>query len=127
MSIDFTALDNILTETAPEHDIRALELGEVNSTGKPRKPATDAQRAPESIPHNLRKEAEERELMRQAYKGYQENIRRSETLRSEIIKGLRKGEELGDLFLKAIECISTMTGDRAFYTQCRELAQSRKK
>lgn len=49
------------------------------------------------------------------YKRQQENIRRAGQLRAEINKGIQAGEPIYKVLLKAIECISLMTGDRVFY------------
>lgn len=64
------------------------------------------------------KEAEAR--YREVYSAYQEAIRRSEGLRAEITKGILQGEAVYNLLLKAIECISLMTGETLFYNQNRE-------
>lgn len=46
---------------------------------------------------------------------YQDNIKRSEMLRGEIAKGIQNGEEARETLKKAVECISLMTGDKAFF------------
>ncbi len=46
---------------------------------------------------------------------YQKNILLSDSLRCEINKGLKVGEDIYTLFLKAAKVISLMTGDTAFY------------
>lgn len=50
-----------------------------------------------------------------AYKEHQENIKRAGQLRAEINKGIQAGEPIYKVLLKAIECISLMTGDKLFY------------
>lgn len=50
-----------------------------------------------------------------AHKGYQANIRRSESLRKDILKQAAAGADTRILLLLACECIGTMTGDRAFH------------
>ena len=47
----------------------------------------------------------------EAYKEYQDNIKKSEVLRARITKGARDGEDPASLLLQAIECIAAMTGD----------------
>jgi hypothetical protein len=49
------------------------------------------------------------------YKEYQENIKRAGRLMTEINKGIQVGEPVYKVLLKAIECISLITGDRVFY------------
>ena len=53
------------------------------------------------------------------YAQYQEDIRVSGMLRSEILKGLQVGEEIVSLLEKACECIGKMTGDMLFPQLCR--------
>lgn len=48
-------------------------------------------------------------------KEYQKNIRESELLRSQILIGLKEGENIYSLFLKAVKAISLMTGEDVFY------------
>jgi hypothetical protein len=43
-----------------------------------------------------------------------DNIRKSAILRVEITKGVQNGLSDRELLVKAIECISLMTGDKAF-------------
>ena len=49
------------------------------------------------------------------YKRQQEHIRKAGQLRADINKGIQAGEPVYKVLLKAIECISLMTGDRVFY------------
>lgn len=96
MEIDFTALDNISGESVQE-----------------------AHSQPKHS-HQLDKEIREREKLREIYHIQQENIRRAGTLRSEILKGIKRAEEPTALLLKALKCISLMTGDTAIYTQSKK-------
>jgi hypothetical protein len=57
---------------------------------------------------------------RAVYSEYQQNIKHAGELRTDIIKGIKRAEEPADLLLKAIECISLMTGDRALYIQAEQ-------
>lgn len=69
----------------------------------------------------LQRESDERkaekERYKRAYSEYGKNIKASEAGRSEILKGVKNGEDLTTLFLKAAEVISLMTGDKVFYSQ----------
>ena len=58
-----------------------------------------------------------REMALEAYKGYQHNIKTSEALRAEILKGLASGESHTVILEKAIRCIGLMTHDKVFATQ----------
>lgn len=60
---------------------------------------------------------EERERSLEVYRTYQENIKKSSQLQTEILKGIRSGEDIATLFLKASKAISLMTGNTVFYSQ----------
>lgn len=53
----------------------------------------------------------------EVYRYYQENIRKSEQLQTEILKGARAGEDIYSLFLKAVGAISCMTSNPPFLSQ----------
>lgn len=113
MELDFTALNNI-----------PLHIGTTNAEGnlalKPQKPATGQNIALQAQPahtHQLDQVKQERERTREMYATYQENIQRAGELRSDILKGIQTGEDPLALLLRAIECISLMTGDSTIYTQ----------
>lgn len=68
-------------------------------------------------PYNrLQREQKEREKIRQVYAEYQDNIRKAGQLRGDINKDIAAGADPYSILLKAIECISLMTGDKDFYT-----------
>lgn len=67
------------------------------------------------IDHRRAEEDHRRSL--EVYKAYQENIRTSGQLQTEILKGIRSGESVYNLFLKATKAISLMTSNSLFYTQ----------
>lgn len=48
---------------------------------------------------------------------YQQNIKTSSQLQTEILKGARAGEDIYSLFLKACKAISLMTSNTVFYSQ----------
>jgi len=56
----------------------------------------------------------EHDMIEEMYAEYQKNIKRSESLRIQINKGVEAGEPPITLLIKAIECISLMTGDKMF-------------
>ena len=99
MSLDFTALNNIIPTGQCESHSGETGSGALN---------------------RLSKEKQERENTRQMYDSYQQNIQRAGMLRSEIIKGIQRGEDPLAILLKALECISLMTGDTAMYSQSKE-------
>lgn len=117
MGLDFTALDNITPYRAQEDRTAPLESETGNLAIKLIKPATGQNTAPQTHSHQLDKEKQERARLREAYSAYQQNIKRAGSLRGDLLKGIRLGEDPVALLLKAVECISLMTGDTAIYTQ----------
>lgn len=96
------------------------------------KPAQKRRTQPRnSIPEartRIEREAERRRREQERYQnGIQEQqdaIKRSGNLRSEILKGIRQGEDTTGLLLKACECISLQTGDKLFYSQAEKDVRS---
>ena len=60
---------------------------------------------------------EEQQKKRTPAQQYQENIRRSGTLQSDILKGLAEGEDIHSLFLKAVEAVALMTNNNQLLQQ----------
>lgn len=54
---------------------------------------------------------------RNIYKEYQNNIKKAEQLRIELLKGIKVADDSLKLLLKACKCISLMTGDNLFFEQ----------
>lgn len=59
----------------------------------------------------------EREDCRRICESYQNSIKISSQLQTEILKGLKTGEDIYSLFLKAAQAIGLMTGNEVFYRQ----------
>lgn len=117
--IDFTALDRISGKEAQQKPQEARtavfkkELRESTPQAE-KEPQTDAHK----VIANLQKR--DRALIAQAkavYTEHRENAQKAGELRTEITKGIQRAEDPLTLLLKAIECISLMTGDRAILTQ----------
>ena len=59
----------------------------------------------------------------EVYKRYQANIKATETLQAEILKGVAAGEDIYQLFLKAAKALSLTISNDLFYLQIeRDLA-----
>lgn len=111
MELDFTAIQNLTETQKPPTEPPRASQGE--------EPKTDAP-APDlgkKALYTLGKEQRDRSRAREAYSAYQENIKRAGDLRSAISCGLRSGEDLAEILLRALECISRMTGDSFFLEQ----------
>lgn len=120
--LDFTALNNIAMQRAIQDFTEPLEPTAGNLALKPEKPATGENISPRGHIHSHKLDAEkrEREQLREMYSTYQENIKRAGSCRSDVLKGIKRGEDPLDLLLTAIECISLMTGDTVIYKQAEE-------
>lgn len=59
-----------------------------------------------------------------AYKAWNNAINKSEKLRTDIIKAAASGSGEKELLLMAIECIYTITGDKAFYNRVKEIIKN---
>lgn len=119
MELDFTKLNNIDTE-ATESPKLSNKGGGATQTPNNSENATEGNLGANTGILRLQREADERESEKeraiQVYKEYQNNIRTSSQLNTEIIKGLQAGEDIYRLFLKAIKSISLMTSDNVIYT-----------
>lgn len=123
MKLDFTAirgnlaekpLESPITDSKGLDDVEAIEL--VKSPQRATEKATDTEQAGRLLAQYKQEQAE-RERTLEAYRDYQRNIKESKGLRTEILKGIKAGEPPIALLLKAIKCISLMTGEAAFYSQ----------
>ena len=66
---------------------------------------------------DTQREREDHQRSLEVYRAYQENIKASSQLQTEILKGIKAGEDVYSLFLKAAKAISLMTSNKLFYTQ----------
>lgn len=66
------------------------------------------------------REDEDRKRTLEVYKTYQENIRKSGQLQTDILKGIKAGTDIYTLFLQAIDAISRMTSNTCFRSQIEE-------
>lgn len=110
--IDFSALDAISAPSAPT-------THEQGGGGKLSTPdPTSANRGNSDGLERLQREADQnkdgRERARDVYKAYQANILAAGTLKSDILKGIDRGESLFNLLLQAGEVIARTTNDSVF-------------
>lgn len=97
MGLDFTGLDGLsgaARDFTPEPEPAAPKL------------EREAQHA-----------AEARQRAAAVYKTYQENIKATELLQAEILKGIKAHDDIYALFLKAAKALSLTISNREFYTQ----------
>lgn len=123
--LDFAGLFGSTTgeKQAPEKPVEPLKgEGEYKTLTAPKKPAerlTDGLQSQQAVLLHLeaKREQEERQRTLEIYRTYQENIKTSSQLQTEILKGIKAGESVYSLFLKAAKAISLMTSNSLFYSQ----------
>jgi hypothetical protein len=113
MTLDFTELNNITNSatTSPTEDFKPVS--NTNAQGDSKKPSSGLYEA--LIDIGMIKEDTERPLDKAA-----EQTSKVLTLKQELNDGIDAAQDMGLLLLKAIECISLMTGDKAFYSSNKE-------
>ena len=117
MELDFSSLFSAPRE--PQEATPAPER--VDIPQEPETPA-EASRETQEPPApvrclSLERAAEERQRVADEYKRQQRATIATEALRTQILKGLRAGEPLPVLFLKALECAGIATGDKVLIDQ----------
>lgn len=119
--LDFTGLFS--QEEAPESPVEPfLGAGAINNPIEPQKPVQgqinglEREQAKQLFLQATREQEDHRRSL-EVYRTYQENIKTSSTLQTQILKGLKAGEDVYSLFLKAAKAISLMTSNSLFYSQ----------
>lgn len=122
--LDFTGLFS--QEEAPESPVEPLlGAGAINNPIEPQKPVQgqinglEREQAKQLFLQATREQEDHRRSL-EVYRTYQENIKTSSTLQTQILKGLKAGEDVYSLFLKAAKAISLMTSNSVFYSQTEE-------
>lgn len=122
--LDFTGLFS--QEEAPESPVEPLlGAGAINNPIEPQKPVQgqinglEREQAKQLFLQATREQEDHRRSL-EVYRTYQENIKTSSTLQTQILKGLKAGEDVYSLFLKVAKAISLMTSNSVFYSQTEE-------
>lgn len=102
MQLDFSLLENI--GAVADQETRPPEADQMEGSAKVK----------------IERQQDILQKASQAWKERGEAIKNSELYRTQILKGISSGESDRALFLLAIECIYSLTGDKAFYTQIKK-------
>ena len=130
MELDLTRLNSLAfadfkreqeKKQAPESPTEPRNAsGEYKTLTEPKKPLETLTEGLEGI-HKLQRQADakKQDIDRSLaiYREYQQNIKTSSQLQTEILKGATAGESIFVLFLKAAKAISLMTSNKVFYNQ----------
>lgn len=119
MKLDFSGLMNTKNNDVQADLRKDKEAAYINTNEKQEKPLEGNTGAKKLINAYQAEEADSRRAAA-IYKTYQDNIKRAGTLRTEIIKGVQRGESKTSLFLKAVEVIGLMTNDNVFVQQVKD-------
>ena len=124
MQLDFTAIRGDLAEKPLEAPVTAFNRKDsievptgAKSPQKALQRATEGEEKAGRLIAQYKQEQAEHERTLAIYREYQHNIKESGSLRTAILKGAKAGEPPVALLLKAVKCISLMTGDTVFYSQ----------
>lgn len=121
MELDFTFLRNSSDNAASDFQNEPQEAESKTNTSIPLNAPERSERAEgqqeqaNGLVIRQQYENHRTEEANRIAKAYQENIRKSGSLQSEILKGAQAGEDCYSLLLKACKCISCMTSDTVFY------------
>ena len=121
--LDFTGLFSESPPEAPESHVEPLLgaewTGDREAAQKPAERLTEGLEGQQAkkLYLDTQREREDRQRSLEVYRTYQENIKTSSQLQTEILKGIKAGEDVYSLFLKAAKAISLMTSNKLFYTQ----------
>ena len=130
MELDLTRLNNLAfadfkreqeKKQAPESPTEPRKAsGEYKTIADDKKPLETLVEGLEGI-HKLQRQADTKKMdidrSLAICKEYQQNIKTSSQLQTEILKGAKAGESVYSLLLKACKAISLMTSNSVFYSQ----------
>lgn len=130
MEIDLSKLDKLFTADFSDDPEEKLPENEPNGAGTGNEEYRDIRKGENATGGSFEGSEGDARLQRKAdtvkakvedaldvYRTYQENIRTAGQLQQEIREGVYLGADIYSLFLKAVEAISLMTGDRSYREQ----------
>jgi len=123
MELDFTRLNSLafMKKEAPKKPSETLKgEGEYKTPIEVKKPLETLTEGLEGI-NKLQREADRKKQdIGRSLSICREYQKTSSQLQTEILKGVRAGEDIYSLFLKAVKAISLMTSNTVFYSQLEE-------
>lgn len=130
MNLDFSKLEKIGnsgqdrkanekrgSNLSPQQVKGGKQYENTNNNKNPLKSDFEPNKGINLLQRKIDKRKAEIEGNQRIFSEYQENIRASSKYKIEVLKGLRSGEDINILLLRACKAISCMTGDIAFYDQ----------
>ena len=106
-------------ESPTEPLLRAVEYKTIAEPQKPAERLTEGLEGQQAkkLYLDTQREREDHQRSLEVYRHYQENIKTSGQLQTDILKGVQAGTDIYSLFLKAAKAISLMTSNSLFYSQ----------
>lgn len=130
MSLDFTILENLTKETiaeekqAPRSPLEPLKDKTSINTSLENKEAVQGQIETQTGNNELIRRIERKNIeksdQKQVISMYTENLSKASIQQSEILKGIKAGDDIYNLFFKAIDTIELLNNNKAFSTQAKE-------
>lgn len=124
MELDLSALEFIAKNGDPQKKDRSdsphndfSAQGEYKSTTEREKPAEGQKTGLNKLQREADQNRSEKELAFSVYKEYQHNKIVTAQLQTELLKGTRDGEDITELYLKAVKTISLLIHNELFYRQ----------
>ncbi|MGV3089504.1 hypothetical protein ACEE80_10285 [Streptococcus suis] len=121
MELDFSKIDSIGSPKKPADTSITTDYSEL-----PRAPKKPAESKPEA--QSLQRKADHRKqqlaISADVLKEYQVNKRLTTSIVADINHGLQQGQDIYDLFLKAVEGLALTTNDPDLMTRSKEAIQS---
>lgn len=130
MSLDFTVLENITNKTtaeekqAPRSPLEPLKDKVSINTSLENKEAVQGQIETQTGNNELIRRIERKNIkksdQKQIISMYTENLSKASIQQSEILKGIKAGDDIYNLFFKAIDTIELLNNNKAFSSQAKE-------
>ena len=126
MNLDFSKLNNLASakKTPPQTPIDGAKGARLTTDMEKTKNAPEDENGDAMGKGDLKRKKNlrqaEKSQNKQIFKGYQEAIKQSELLQCDILKGVKEGENIYSLFLKACKVISVINSNKVFYEQAQE-------
>ena len=121
MKLDFSKIDSLGSPQKPANEFKATD-----NTNTPKTTRKPAEGKPEA--HSLQRKADHRKqqlaVSADVLKEYQANKRLTTSIVAEINHGLQQGQDIYDLFLKAVEGLALTTNDPGLMARSRDAVQS---
>ena len=130
MSLDFTVLEDLTSNTktkekqAPRGFLKPLnDKTNINASLEDKKAVNEqieSFRSYNGLARRIKRKNEEKDKQKQIFLMYTENLSKASIEQAEILKGLKAGNDIYNLFLKAIDTIELLSNNKAFSNQARE-------